>query len=256
MSNLTLGQKIKQFRTRAGMTQLELELAIEASQGSISRVENNQINPTKETLLKIIDTLNLNTREAASLFGLDFGKELLKFLEIDGKLAKVDNTKDIFDIVMHELKNFLDIKYASFFMLDEFNNRLVLEAYHVPRLVIDFVNKFIPDPESISFNIFKDRILNNDIVLSLRDQKIIVSKFFYAICRPLMNEAFAKTLERFLAMKLAIHIPLVYKGKKLAVLGFIWPYDELSDEDLKILETLGQKVSRELYYLLSNKQSE
>jgi transcriptional regulator with XRE-family HTH domain len=70
MSELTLGQKIRQYRNRAKLTQLELELAIGTSQGSVSRIENDLINPTKETLSKIIDALDLYGEEAADLFGL------------------------------------------------------------------------------------------------------------------------------------------------------------------------------------------
>jgi len=48
---ISIGDKVKNFRKQAGMSQFNLELEIGASTGSISRIENNQINPTKETLL-------------------------------------------------------------------------------------------------------------------------------------------------------------------------------------------------------------
>lgn len=67
---ITLGEKIKYFRKRAGLSQLDLEVAIDASAGSISRIENNVINPTKETILDISDALNLHPIETAYLFGI------------------------------------------------------------------------------------------------------------------------------------------------------------------------------------------
>ncbi len=68
---MTLGKKIKQFRKRAGLSQLSLELAIEASPGSLSRIENGKVNPTKETIIDIARVLELETREIASLFGIE-----------------------------------------------------------------------------------------------------------------------------------------------------------------------------------------
>jgi len=69
--------KIREYRIRAHISQLQLELAINASTGSISRIENGQINPTKETLLKIADVLYLNFLEKADLLGLQITEEEL-----------------------------------------------------------------------------------------------------------------------------------------------------------------------------------
>lgn len=65
------GQKIRQFRKREGITQLELELRIDASFGSISRMESGQTNPSKETLHLISEALELDPYETAYLFGIE-----------------------------------------------------------------------------------------------------------------------------------------------------------------------------------------
>ncbi|CAG1021548.1 hypothetical protein DOJK_01069 [Patescibacteria group bacterium] len=65
------GKRIKYFRKRANVTQLELELRINASFGSISRMETGLTNPTKETLFAIANALNLTGLETAILFGID-----------------------------------------------------------------------------------------------------------------------------------------------------------------------------------------
>ena len=65
---LSLGEKLRKYRIRKGMTQLELELEIDASLGSISRIENGQVNPTKETLKKIEKVLKLSKREVLDLY--------------------------------------------------------------------------------------------------------------------------------------------------------------------------------------------
>jgi len=65
----TLGNKIRVFRKLKGLSQLDLELAIGASTGTISRIENNDTNPSKETILKIAKVLGLNHLELDYLIG-------------------------------------------------------------------------------------------------------------------------------------------------------------------------------------------
>lgn len=72
MDNLqepTLGQKLKNFRKRSGMSQMELENDINLAHGSVSRIEKGKINPTKETVITITDALKLNHRELDYLIG-------------------------------------------------------------------------------------------------------------------------------------------------------------------------------------------
>lgn len=65
----TLGNRIKFFRKRAKISQFKLEEQIGASAGSLSRIESGEVNPTKETLEKIIKSLGLNIREENYLVG-------------------------------------------------------------------------------------------------------------------------------------------------------------------------------------------
>lgn len=66
----TLGEKIRYFRKRNGMSQLALEVAAGMAVGSLSRIENGEINPTKETVVKISEILELDTREVNYILGL------------------------------------------------------------------------------------------------------------------------------------------------------------------------------------------
>src|SRR5690242_2611338 len=66
----SIGTKIREYRKRAGMSQLDLEVAINASNGMISRIESDKVNPTKETLFSIAESLGLEQSEKADLFGI------------------------------------------------------------------------------------------------------------------------------------------------------------------------------------------
>lgn len=64
---LTLGEKIRHYRQRANLSQLELETEIDASVGSISRIEAGKVNPTKETLIDLGRSLSLTQQELSDL---------------------------------------------------------------------------------------------------------------------------------------------------------------------------------------------
>lgn len=69
MVKVDLGRRIHFFRKRAKISQLELEIKIEASSGMISRIESNTVNPTKETVINISKALNLSSFELDYLIG-------------------------------------------------------------------------------------------------------------------------------------------------------------------------------------------
>lgn len=62
------GKKLRKYRKQRGFNQLDLELCANMAPGSISRIENQKINPSKETLYRIAIALNLNESELFDLF--------------------------------------------------------------------------------------------------------------------------------------------------------------------------------------------
>lgn len=69
INGVKLGNKIRFFRKRAGLSQFKLENEIGAAPGSLSRIENGEVNPTKETLEKIRYSLKINSRAFRYLDG-------------------------------------------------------------------------------------------------------------------------------------------------------------------------------------------
>jgi DNA-binding XRE family transcriptional regulator len=67
----TLGNLIRKYRLRLNLSQLELECIIDSPAGTLSRLENNKINPQKETLHKLASALSLSRDEKIRLFGID-----------------------------------------------------------------------------------------------------------------------------------------------------------------------------------------
>jgi transcriptional regulator with XRE-family HTH domain len=103
-----LGNRLRSFRKRTGMSQLQLETAIGMAQGALSRIENGEVNPTKETLQKIADVLKLHDRERRYLYGDLFYPADEK--EIQQALNEVDpylNTKGVLAYVIDERFRFI-----------------------------------------------------------------------------------------------------------------------------------------------------
>jgi len=102
MKILTLGEKIRKFRKRAGLSQLDLECKIHASSGSVSRIENGQVNPTKETVVGIAKALQLSRSEIALLFGIDIRDTTQLFQEATNILASSD-LDEVLDRTVNDL---------------------------------------------------------------------------------------------------------------------------------------------------------
>ncbi len=86
------GEKVRYFRERLKEAQLDIELAINAAPGTLSRIENGQTNPTKETLLKIVKYLKLNKYETSYLLGET--DEPVNQLEIENAQKKLQDYLD------------------------------------------------------------------------------------------------------------------------------------------------------------------
>lgn len=161
-----VGQRLRYFRRKADISQMQLELQIEASPGSISRIESGEVNPTKETIAKIAKVLNLSDREVDYIAGplanpatveeiekaraavkdyfnkkgvlaylmddryrlIDLSKDFYKFLEIDPKLKDKLLNQVFINIVLDENLGIVEtIKDAS--NLRSFLERAYSEMY-------------------------------------------------------------------------------------------------------------------------------
>ncbi|MBN1617816.1 helix-turn-helix transcriptional regulator [Candidatus Dojkabacteria bacterium] len=90
MEKRNLGQIIRALRKQRNISQFNLEMDINASFGSLSRIESGQVNPTKETLNKIAHALNLSNSQKFLLWGLD-----LQFFDKFSSVLDLLNNKKI-----------------------------------------------------------------------------------------------------------------------------------------------------------------
>ena len=66
-----IGKVLKILRLERKLSQFKVEIMCNLSHGTISRIENGAVNPTKETLFVIAKELKLNREELVQLFGIE-----------------------------------------------------------------------------------------------------------------------------------------------------------------------------------------
>lgn len=76
------GNRVRSLRRKRRLTQGALELRAELAFGTISRIENNKTNPSKETLYKLASALEVSLSEAIELFLIDKVLKPKKFGQI------------------------------------------------------------------------------------------------------------------------------------------------------------------------------
>ena len=148
MDQRILGRRIKFFRERAHLSQLELETSIDASAGMISRIEQGQVNPTKETVIKIGEVIDLNHMEVDYLIGVTFSP------------ADEEEIKRAHNLV----RAYLDRKDVIAYLADDRWRLLAVSK--------GFVRLLGTSQEII------DRIRGKSIIEVLLDDKLGITRFF------------------------------------------------------------------------------
>lgn len=70
MTQIDYSRKLRKARTHKVLSQFDVEIICGLPVGTVSRIENNRVNPSKETLLKIAKGLKLSCDETCELFGI------------------------------------------------------------------------------------------------------------------------------------------------------------------------------------------
>jgi transcriptional regulator with XRE-family HTH domain len=238
MAELTLGQKIKKYRTRSNMTQLDLELAIQASQGSISRIENGQINPTKETLINIIKVLNLNVFEAANLFNIDTSN-LSSLFNLGNKLNNSVELDELLQKAVNEISYELNL-LGSFIVLEE-KGRLFLKTFTqtwFTKISLEIIGKPIKN-----INVTIDEAHDNLMVKSYLLKREFISFDHSDFVVPAVSSKVGKLLQLVSDVKAGISLPLIYQDKSIGAIYFGKRYEDDFSTEISLLRSFSESVA-------------
>lgn len=118
MDELPLGRKIYVLREDRSLSQTKLEVEAGLSFGTLSRIENGNINPTKETIIKIAQVLDLHDDEFNYLISLQ--KSSPDENEIERVVGLVKNNFDKQTVPMYMIDNQFRICYWNDIILKLF----------------------------------------------------------------------------------------------------------------------------------------
>lgn len=156
-----LGTRLKYFRNRCGLSQLEAEVLTGLSAGVISRIENNIINPTKESVLKIAEVFKLNEEE------------------IDYLIGKTQNPASKEEIILakNSIQDLINSNNRLLYLLDD-RKRLIAVSNGFRKLIPVDWDKYI---DQSVINLIVDQA-SNPIFKIFRLQEIVANqlKLYYA----------------------------------------------------------------------------
>ncbi|MEO6729411.1 MAG: helix-turn-helix domain-containing protein [Candidatus Dojkabacteria bacterium] len=241
-----LGQKIRNFRKRANKSQMDLELEIGASPGSLSRIENGEVNPTKETLLKIGKALELSTSQIASLQDI----EVLSPEEIMNAINTFTKSLDENEII----RSAVDILYklypnyngAVLLLVDE-DNINILRARAVSSMPGIQTVFGILDGTVDKFPFYLDKIPEGNealMVRTLRTGKSYVDKTLSSFSEGAMSNSIVDAAAKVLGFKIGITFPIEYRSGRIGVMFYTKDVDEnFSEYEQKVLRLLTDQIA-------------
>jgi len=174
----TLGIRIRFFRNRSNISQLNLENEIGMSAGSLSRIESGGINPTKETIIKIAKILNLTSYEIQYLIG-PLAEE-----------ATIEEIQEVRKVIEPYLKKRRTLAY----IVDD-RSRL-----------IDVSNDFLR-LGNLDISIYKKKILGEYLPRIILDESFGINQFFDKNkLKEIIYYSFARTYDELNFMDDDIHL--------------------------------------------------
>lgn len=240
------GEKIRNFRKRAEMSQLDLEVAIDASNGSISRIESGEVNPTKETLLKLIDELDLNLYDAADLFELNLKTDPSQKIidEVNALITDNLTLQEIYDLTTSRLVKLLNVDYCGFLIWDETDKSLELVSVDIPLIIYGFVEKFIGRKiRGLKMPSTKEGYSENHYIKSVLENKIIEATDFYDHTRPIITQHMSELVAKYMDFSSGVSIPLSYEGKMIGCIGLMWKHKSITVGEHKVLKAFANQIT-------------
>ncbi|MCA9385765.1 helix-turn-helix transcriptional regulator [Candidatus Dojkabacteria bacterium] len=197
----SIGDKIKAYRMQKGFSQFKLETEINASAGSISRMESGKVNPSKETLIKIIEVLNLKTHEVISLFELD-QNYLSQILQTSKKLSTSLELDQVLQDAVDEIA--FDLGLLAAFICVVEGDRVFAKVYS-KTFFTQMADKLIGKPfNSLSISINEK---DNLVIRTIKDRKPYLTKNLSDYSTPFLPLKVSHLLQKVTTVKSFISSP-------------------------------------------------
>lgn len=237
-----VGNKIKNYRQKLKLSQMDLELNMGAANGSISRIENGIVKPTKETLSKISKALKLKPSEVADLLGLKIfsPEELIVAINTFSKCLDLETTLQTAVDIMFEL--YPNYNGGVVFLVDD--SRKYVGSKTVSRMPkVDAVHRLLPK-KILEYYIPIENKYGNLIAKSVKNIENYQSFDIADFSKGEIDDSITRTIGAILGFKSGIAIPMKFEGEVIGSVLYTKSLAELfSDDEQKILELLNEQLA-------------
>ncbi len=213
---MTVGQKIRRFRKRAGLSQLSLELAIEASPGSLSRIESGKVNPRKETIVDIATALKLETKEIASLFGIEVYDNNHLFEETT-RILSTHNLQEVLDRAVNNLIFKMGYIGSCIFLAD--GDKVGFSSMTNSKLGNKVLACLDRPLSSLSFSLSKDT--SNLTVKAIKENKVFFTHYIRDFTVPAVTVETADKIQEATGDKSNIIYPLFTDEESFGAIAYV-----------------------------------
>ncbi|MEI7578949.1 MAG: helix-turn-helix domain-containing protein [bacterium] len=213
---MNIGKKLRLYRKRSGISQFKLELLIGSSAGSISRIEHGINNPTKETLAKLSQALDLSFLEAAELFNIATDG-LPKIVNIFTQLNYTRNFDEILQKVVDDIVFELGLSGAFIVLIK--GDKIVSQTLTNTKYTKLIYNAIYPKLFN-KLNILIEKDSENMMVRTILDNKSYITDNINQIVVPAVTPLVATIIGKVSKMKTAITFPLTGEFGTLGAICF------------------------------------
>lgn len=235
---MTLGKKIKMYRKRNGISQLTLEFEIGASSGHISRIENGQINPSKEIIVDIAYVLKLKTNEIASLFGLEIIDNNSIFKETTNILL-TDNLSEILNRTVNDLIFRLGYLASCVWLVD--GDTIHFSALTQSNIAMKGLQYLDKPVEQICLSLSKNT--DNLTVRAIMENKVFITDHTYEYTVPAVSREVADKVQEATGDRSNIVFPLSTDGAPFGAIVYVKKYESDFRHEKETLGIVSKHVA-------------
>jgi transcriptional regulator with XRE-family HTH domain len=244
MNSRNIGNLIKFYRKRSNFSQLDLELKIECSQGSVSRIENGEVNPTKETLIRIVEALGLKGYEAAELFGI----ETDSFINIIKISQELNDSLDLDSILQKSVDTICyELKFAGAALIlvdgDKAWAQTITHSY-----LAQLCLKVLDSPfKSRYFSLVEPTYRKNLMVRTILDKQNYISHKMSDFAYPSVSMKIANLLEKISTFKSGIAMPIIYNNQAIGSILFVKDYKDDFHNEISVLMAFTNHIATAIH---------
>lgn len=240
----TIGQTIKTIRQNLAISQLELEEKLELSTGSLTKIESDKVIPKRETLLKIIEVLNLNPFESFQLIGMPSSK-IIEIITLINQIHTLNNVEEIAQKAVDEIPQKLGLLGASLNLV--FKDNLKTVAF-TKSWYTDLLLKILPFPyKDFSVSLSKDS--HNLMVKSILKGKLEYNEKLSEFTSPFMTPGIANLLQKTANVKSILCIPLTVGDFKIGCILYVKNNKMEFSNEIPILNAITASVATAIFRL-------